>query len=177
MTLQNGPSWHFFGLQVAQDQVIDCKVVWRTDCSLWIEKHKRGKMVVLRLGVGIPLPTPLPGVVVLFPLKGNGRNLSWFWAGSKCSCLPQLNEPSPNKFWNLHFDADAPGFCTRPLWSDVDKSSSLWLFFHSKADRLSSWKKKKCSYVLKVLAFYVKCKSLWRCQSEPFCQSQELQFF
>lgn len=54
------------------------------------------------------LLTPLPCVAVLFPLKGNGRNLNWIWTGNECSCLPlfrkKWNEPFLNIFWNLHFD-------------------------------------------------------------------------
>lgn len=121
-------------------------------------------------------PLLLLCVVVLFPLKGNGRNLSWFWAGSECSCLLQLNEPPLNKFWNLHFDADALGFYTCPLWSDVDQSSNLWLFFTPRQNGYLP-EKNFCSYLLKVLTFYVKCKSLWRCQSEPFFLTASIKRF
>lgn len=99
-------------------------------------------------------PLLLLCVVVLFPLKGNGRNLSWFWAGSECSCLPQLNEPSPNKFWNLHFDADSLEFYTRPLWSDVDQSSNLWLFSTQRQNGYLP-EKNFCSYLQK---FNILCK-------------------
>lgn len=132
-------------------------LVWSVKTHFWV--------VFLELMV-VQHTDPLPCVAVLFPLKGNGRNLNWIWTGNECSCLPlfrkKWNEPFLNIFWNLHFDdAEALDY----TFASFDRCNSVFLSYYL---CLFAFQRQFCFVLEFFLAniywsffkFYIKCKSL-----------------